>query len=130
MGLFRENHQPKAFEQMTKGLLLLTQEENFGIIFLKFRKIFEFIIHMHKVYNIPLTLNETPEKNEILLKTMHSVICKFENCFEIMPKIVLTPLPSVLWCDTKRTVMPKIVLTPLPSVLRRDTKRTENAKSR
>jgi ribosome-associated toxin RatA of RatAB toxin-antitoxin module len=50
-------------------------------VFKNLRGIYEFTIHMHKVYQVPLDQNAKPEKEKVLLHTMESAFREYMKHF-------------------------------------------------
>jgi hypothetical protein len=52
--------------------------------FMELRKIYELIIHIHKVYEVQLVLGSRPEDNTLFLETLETSFRKYMNSiFEI-----------------------------------------------
>jgi hypothetical protein len=65
------------FNFFSDELSTLVKTELQNGFFKDLQGIYKFIIHMHKVYQVPLDQKAKPGKEKVLLDTMESAFCKY-----------------------------------------------------
>jgi hypothetical protein len=81
---------PFDFALMYQKMSALMDAPSTKNTFMELRKVYEFIIHIHKVYEVLLVPDSRPEDDKLFLETLETFFRKYMNSFSKYTNIPLT----------------------------------------
>jgi hypothetical protein len=81
MGQIRKETKPKDYHSISDAVATFVAKGKYDEVFSNFRQISEFVIHIHRLYDVKLKRNANDAKDALLLETMDNTLRKFMNHF-------------------------------------------------